>query len=402
MFAIKNATLYTVTGGIIENGTILIDKSKIVGVGNKIKIPAKTKVYDGTGLSITPGFIDAHCHVGIFNEGTGEAGNDGNDFSNPLTPQVKAADGIYPEDEAFDDALQHGVTTLCIGPGSANVIGGQMAVVKPRSYILDEMLITDYVGLKCAFGENPKRVYGSKGVMPTTRMGVAAMLRKALNEAKTYSVKQEFKRQKALAAKKKKKKKGEEPEIPEPVTPEYDKEVVLEVLEGKKSLRAHAHRMDDIQTAIRIAEEFGVNIVIEHCTEGYKIAKYLAKKNISVIIGPMNGTKPKVELKDATLENARMLEKAGVHFAIMTDAPVERIGSLWDNVRLAMRFGLSREGGLEAITIRPARILGMDDKLGSLEVGKDADLAIFDGDAYDFMAKIKATVIDGKFSYGKL
>ncbi len=387
MIVLKNAVIHTVANGTIT-GSVAIEDKKIVMVGD-FELPENAEVIDCTGKHITPGFIDAHCHVGVFNEGMGDMGNDGNDATSPTTPQVKAADGIYPEDEAFKDAVSNGVTTLCIGPGSANVIGGQMCVVKPISHILEEMLVNDYVGLKCAFGENPKRVYGSKGTMPETRMGVAAVLRKALQDADSYRIKRDFQLNKPQ--------KDDEPK--EPFIPEYDKEIIVEVLENKKKLRAHAHRMDDIQTAIRIAREFNVGIVIEHCTEGFKIADYLAKNNIPVIIGPINGTKPKVELKDATLESAKILDEAGVKFSMMTDAPVERIGSLFDDIRLAIRYGLNPDSGLRAVTLNPAEILGMQDELGSIETGKSADLNIFSGDPFDFRSVVETVYINGKEEY---
>lgn len=392
MLALTRARIFTVTNGIIEDGTIIVKDGKIDQVGKDVKIPKGIPVYDLAGKSITPGFIDAHCHVGVFNEGTGEIGNDGNDCSNPLAPHLKAADGIYTDDEAFRDALEHGVTTLCIGPGSANVIGGQMALVKPKSRILEEMLLADYIGLKCAFGENPKRVYEQKGIMPLTRMGVAAVLRKALQDALNYQAKKEHHDRD----------KPEEGKEKAPFETNYQHEVLLEVLDGKKPLRAHAHRSDDIQTAIRIAEEFGVRIVIEHCTEGHKIADYLAKKGVSVILGPINTSKPKVELRDATIETAKILEDAGVRFAVMTDAPINRIGDLLDNVRLCVRHGLTRETGLKAITIHPAQILGYEKRLGSIEPGKDADLAVFNGDPFDFMATVSASLIEGEVVYGKI
>ena len=392
MIALKNATIYTITDGILENAILIIDENKIEAVGIGIDIPKSAKVYDLAGKFITPGFIDAHCHVGVFNEGVGDIGYDGNEATSPVTPEVKAVDGVYTDDEAFADALTHGITTLCIGPGSANVVGGQMCVVKNRSNILEEILIEDYVGLKCAFGENPKRVYDSQGKMPSTRMGVGAVLRKTLIDAQNYLNKK--KHHENTPAKK------DEPKAP--FETNYSKEILCEVLEGKKPIRAHAHRTDDIQTAIRIAEEFDVKLVIEHCSEGHKIADFLAKKNVGVIIGPLDGTKPKVELRDMDIKAASILEKAGVEFAIMTDAPVVRIGQLFDDVRKTIRAGHSKENALRTITINPAKILGMDDKLGSIEAGKDADIVIFDRDPYDFNAIVETTIIDGKVLHGKL
>jgi len=392
LFALKNAKVYTVTDGIINNGTILIDGSKIVEVGEDLEIPESAEIHDLKGKSVIPGIIDAHCHVGVFNEGAGDIGCDGNDYSNPITPNIKAADGIWMDDEAFENARNNGITTLCIGPGSANVIGGQMAVLKTGGNILEEMMLDDYVGLKCAFGENPKQVYGPKRIMPITRMGVAAVLRDALIDAKNYLAKKEHH----------KSKKVEKGKTKEPFELKNGMEIIGEVIEGKKPLRAHAHRADDIQTAIRIAEEFGLKIVIEHCTEGHKISEFLAKKGISAIIGPLDTTKPKVELKDATLSIAKELEKAGVKFAIMTDHPVKRIDRLFDDVRACVRDGLSKETALKSVTINPAEILNMGDRLGSISKGKDADLAIFDGDPFDYMAKVICTLIDGEVKAGKL
>jgi imidazolonepropionase-like amidohydrolase len=392
MYALTNANVYTIVNGYQENQTIIIKHDKIEKVGKDIEIPKDIPVYDMTGKFITPGFIDAHCHVGVFNEGAGEPGSDGNDWSDPATPQVKSADGIYPDDEAFMDALTHGVTTLCVAPGSANVVGGQMSVVKPKSNILEKMLITDYVGLKCAFGENPKNVHGSKGKMPTTRMGVAAVLRKELHDALNYKTKKDFELAQPAEDGKEKK----------PFETDFVKECYLPVLEKKVPLRAHAHRMDDIQSAVRIAEEFGLDIVIEHCTEGYKIADYLAEKGIPAILGPYNGTKSKVELKDMSLEAPRLMEEAGVKFALMTDAPIQRIGTLFDDVRLFIRHGMSECAGLKAITQVPAELLGLSDRLGSIEHGKDADLNIFNGNPFDFRSKVETVIIEGKVHFGEL
>lgn len=384
--AYKNAKIYTVTNGIIENGTILVEDGKIIGVGTDLAIGGNTEVFDCTGKSITPGFVEAHCHVGVFNEGAGNPGEDGNNWSSPITPELKAIDAIYPDDIGFDDAREHGVTTLCVGPGSANVMGGQMAVVKPKSNIITEMMVTDFVGLKCAFGENPKRVYGTRNVMPMSRMGVAALLRKTLFEVKNYLDKKQ-----AHEADEEKK---------EPFEKDFAKEVIVQVLKKEKPLRCHAHRMDDIQTAIRIAKEFDVDLVIEHCTEGFKIPKHLIENNVQCIIGPLNGSRSKVELKDMTIDAPKILEENGVDFAITTDAPVERIGSLFDNVRLYIRRGMSDEQGLKSITITPAKILRLEDKIGSIEAGKDADLNIFNGNPFDFRTKLEKVIIDGKTVFG--
>ncbi|PID28299.1 MAG: amidohydrolase [Candidatus Cloacimonadota bacterium] len=392
MYALKNANVYTIVRGYQENQVVIIEEGKIKEIGENVEIPENIPVYDMSGKYITPGFIDAHCHVGVYNEGTGEPGADGNEWCDPVTPHVKSADGIYTDDEAFADALAHGVTALCITPGSANVVCGQMAVVKPKSNILEEMMITDYVGLKCAFGENPKNVHGSQKKMPTTRMGVASVLRRELHNAFNYKTKKEFE----LA------KPAEEGKEKQPFEKDFVKECYLPVLEKKIPLRAHAHRMDDIQTAVRIAEEFGLKIVIEHCTEGYKIADYLAKKGIPAVLGPYNGTKSKVELRHMSLEAPRIMEEAGVKFALMTDAPVQRIGSLFDDVRLFIRHGLSECAALKAVTEVPAELLGLSHRLGSVEAGKDADLNVFDGEPFDFRSKIETVIIEGKVHFGEL
>lgn len=391
-YALVNARVFTISSEVIENGAILINKGLIEKVGGREIVPDGVKCFDLNGASVLPGIIDAHCHVGVFNEGVGDIGSDGNEYGDPLTPDIKAVDGIYTDDEAFFDAISHGITTLCIGPGSANVIGGQMAVVKIRSNILEEMVIDDYVGLKCAFGENPKRVYGSKGKLPFTRMGVAATLRKAFNEAKNYKAERDYHMAKP----------EKEGEPKAPFKRDASKEIILEVLEGKKPIRAHAHRADDIQTAIRIANEYGVRINIEHATEGHKIANYIAGKGISIIIGPLNYSKTKVELRDGTMDAPKILEDAGVHFAVMTDAPVKKIGNLFDDIRLCVRHGVSKETALKSVTLHPAQILGMESRLGTIEAGKDADLVVFNGDPFDFMSTVSATIIDGKVLFGAL
>jgi imidazolonepropionase-like amidohydrolase len=391
---------YAITGVTVHDGrcepaegcTILVADGRIEAVGPEVSARGAERVHDLEGCHVTPGIIDAHCHVGVFNEGTGEVGMDGNDYSDPITPEIRALDGIYTDDEAFDDARASGMTTLGIAPGSANVIGGQIAAMKTRGNIVEEMTITDYVGLKCAFGENPKRVYGAKGKMPTTRMGVAAKLRMALMEARLYGRRKAHHLGRPLR----------EGETRAPFKADYRKEVILRMLHREVPMRAHAHRADDIQSAVRVAGEFGIDLVVEHCTEGHLIADYLARKDVPVIIGPLDTSKSKVELRNATMQGAKRLEQAGVSFALMTDAPVKKIGSLIDDVRNCVRHGVSRQAALAAVTEVPARIMGMTGRIGSLRPGADADIAVFEGDPFDFMSGVRATLVDGVPVHGEL
>ena len=391
-YAITEVTAHTVSNGTVEDCTIVVRDGRISALGRDVPTDGVEVVHSLPGCHVTPGIIDAHCHVGVFNEGVGEVGMDGNDYSDPLTPEIRALDGIYPDDEAFGDARGAGITTLGIAPGSANVIGGQIAALKTGGNITEEMTISDYVGLKCAFGENPKRVYGQKGKMPVTRMGVTAKLRMALMEAGLYGRRKSHHLTSPL----------KEGETRAPFKTDYRKEVLLRVLRREVPLRAHAHRMDDIQSAVRVAEEFGLDLVVEHCTEGHLIADFLARKGIPVIIGPLDGTKPKVELRNASMEGARKLEEAGVAFAVMTDAPVKRVGSLIDDIRNCVRHGVSRDTALRAVTSVPASIMRLAGRIGSLQAGMDADMAVFEDDPFDFMSGVRVTLVNGRAVHGEL
>lgn len=391
-YAITGVTVHGGSSEPVDDCTILVEAGRIAGIGTGLSAEDAPRVHHLQGCHVTPGIVDAHCHVGVFNEGTGEAGMDGNDYSDPITPEIRSLDGIYADDEAFEDARASGITTLGIAPGSANVIGGQIAAMKTGGNIVEEMTISDYVGLKCAFGENPKRVYGAKGKMPTTRMGVTAKLRMALMEAALYGRRKAHHLSKPL----------KEGESRPPFKTDYRNEVILRVLRREVPMRAHAHRADDIQSAVRVAEEFGVDLVVEHCTEGHLIADYLAGKGIPVIIGPLDTSKTKVELRNATMDGAGRLEEAGVSFALMTDAPVKKIGSLVDDVRNCVRHGVSRRAALAAVTEVPARIMGLSGRIGSLRPGSDADMAVFEGDPFDFMSRVRATLVDGVPVHGEL
>ena len=385
MILIKNAKIYTMADTVIENADILIDGKKIKEIGTNIIQPKDSKVIDATGKLVFPGFIDAHCHIGMWEESIGFEGDDGNEMTDPITPHLRAIDAINPMDEAFKNALKGGVTTAATGPGSANVIGGTFTVIKLFGDRIDDMIVVEELAMKCAFGENPKRVYAEKKAMPTTRMGTAAKLRETLAKSMEYMNK--IKAAKNDASK----------------MPAYDMklEAMLPVIKGYIPLKAHAHRADDIFTAIRIAKEFGVKLTLEHCTEGHLIANDLAKEGYPAIVGPTFGNKSKFELQNKTFDTPKVLVEAGVKIAIMTDSPVIPLEHLCMCSALAYKAGLDEMEALKAITINPAQILGIEDRVGSLEVGKDADIVIWDLHPFDLQANVEYTIIDGKIVYQK-
>ena len=383
MLLIKNAKIFTMAGEIIENGCILVEDGKIKEVGVDLVAPLDAEVIDAMGKNVFPGFIDAHCHIGMWEEGIGFEGADGNEMTDPITPHLRAIDAINPRDEAFANAIKGGVTTAATGPGSANVIGGVFSVIKLHGERVDDMVVVENLAMKCAFGENPKRVYNDKKMMPSTRMGTAAKLRETL--AKTV----DYKERKLAAA-------GEPGKMPL-----YDMklEAMLPVINKEIPLKAHAHRADDIFTSIRIAKEFDVLLTLEHCTEGHLIADQLAKEGYPAIIGPSFGNKSKFELNQKTFDTPGIMVKAGVKIAIMTDSPVIPLEYLPMAAALAHKAGLDEMEALKCITINPAEILGIADRLGSIEVGKDADLVIWNGHPFDLQSRVAYTLVDGKVVY---
>lgn len=401
MYALKNATIMTITKGTIENGTLLIDNGKITALGKDVAIPDGATVIDATGKTITPGFIDPHCHTGIFADGIGWDHADGNEMTDPITPHMRALDALNPDDMAWPELVEAGVTTVLTGPGSANLIGGTWICVKtqPKPNVA-EMILLEPAGMKMALGENPRRVYGQQKRMPSTRMGNAAVLRNALFEAQNFMRKQE-KYEADLAEFQQKQADGDE-EAKEPTAPERNlkMEALVKVLKRELKARIHAHRADDIMTAIRISEEFGLDYTIEHCTEGYKIADILAQKEVSVTCGPALLSRPKFEMRGMTPKNPGILAKAGVKVAIQTDE-MSAVKFLPLNAALAVRYGMPKEEALKAITINAAVIIGVDDRIGSLEVGKDADLLVLPGDPLDFMSTPEMVFIDGELVYTK-
>lgn len=372
MYIVKNATLYMGTGEIIENGSFLVKDGKFSEINSDETVDCKT--LDMQGKTITPGLIDVHTHLGVF-----EDGHDFNEMSSPVTPHIRAIDGINPNDRAFMDARKGGVTTVQIMPGSANVIGGEMLIVKTYGNIVDQMAVRTLSGLKAATGENPKKVYGSKGKMPMTRMGVAATLRKKLVEGQNYLEK--------LAAGK-----GER---------DLELEIIGKVLKREIPLRVHAHRSEDIATVLRIKKEFNLEITIEHCTEGHLIADYIAEHDVKVSVGPTMSSRSKLELSEMGWYTLPALEAAGVPVSITTDHPVVPIEHLMTSAIYAVKNGnYSEESALKAITINAAKHLGIENQIGSIEVGKDADFVVWDGDPFDLRTEVVETYINGEVVYG--
>ncbi|MTI46776.1 MAG: amidohydrolase [Firmicutes bacterium] len=384
MLLIKNGKIFTITGDIINKGSILVENGRIKEIGKDIVAPLDAEVIDAEGKVVMPGFIEAHCHLGIHEEGIGFEGNDGNEAVNPVTPHLRGIDGINPMDGTLKEAYEAGITCACTGPGSANVVGGQFVTIKTYGDRVDDMVVQNPSAMKIAFGENPKRVYNSQKKSPTTRMAVAAILRETLFKAKEYNEKLEL-------AKEDKSKK-----------PDFDMELdaMAKVIRKEIPLKAHAHRADDIFTAIRIAKEFDVDITLDHCSEGHMIIDHLVEEDKAAIIGPTLGHRGKFETKNKTFETPGILNRAGIKVAITTDAPVVPLQHLPICAGKAVDAGMDEMEALRAITIYPAEILGISDRVGSLEIGKDADIVIFDGNPIlDVDCKTYATIINGKVVY---
>jgi len=379
MLAITGGKVITMTGAVYDPGVVLVENGKIVAVHPGKSAPAGAAVVDATGLLVLPGFIDAHSHVGIAEEIYREEGDDTNEITDPITPQLRALDAVNPADLGFKDALSGGVTALVTGPGSANVIGGEMLVMKTSGRVIDEMVLRRPAGIKAALGENPKRSYGRDKKAPATRMASAALMREALARAQDYREKLD----RAASGG------GERPDR------DLKCEALLPVLRREIPLRVHAHRADDIMTAVRIADEFKLRLIIEHCTEGYLVADELAARGVMAVVGPVITNRAKVELQGVTLETARVLTEAGVPLAIMTDHPVVPVQYLALSAGLTVRGGLSEERALRAITLDAARLLGLGHRLGSLEPGKDADIVLWSGHPFDTRARVRKVFING-------
>lgn len=384
MRLIKNGKILTMAGKSYDNGCVLIDGQRIVAVEEYIKATKEMEVIDARGGWVMPGIIEAHCHLGITEEKKGMEGDDCNEMTDPVTPYLRAIDGINTLDAAFDDAVRAGITTVMVGPGSSNVVGGQFAVIKTKGRVIDELILKAPAAMKVAFGENPKKEYGGKDKMPGTRMAIAGLLREELFKANAYMKKKEaFVRGEG---------KGDFEE-------DFRMEPWLPVLRKKIPLKAHVHRADDIMTVIRIAKEYDLNLTIDHCSEGYLIPEEVARSGFPAIVGPALTTRNKIEVQNVSFKTPGILKEQGVLIAITTDHPVTPIQYLPKCAGFAVRDGLDLEEGLKAITINAAKICGVADRIGSLEPGKDADIAIFSDNPMQTLTHTWYTLINGEVVY---
>jgi imidazolonepropionase-like amidohydrolase len=380
--AIVGGRVVPIAGAEIDGGTVLIENGKISAVGDSVAVPDGVRVVDAAGSWVLPGFIEAHGHVGVSEEAEGWAGQDTNEMTEPVTAHVRAIDAINPADLGFRDAISGGVLAVNVNPGSGNPIGGQTVALKCWGRTVDQMALRQPSGMKAALGENPKRVYGEQKKTPSTRLGTAAVIRGALVDAANYLQRIDAEHAKPEAERK-------------PVDRDLKLEALGKVLRREIPWRQHCHRADDIATAIRIADEFGYDLVIDHGTEAHLLADIIAARGIPVIIGPLFTSRSKVELRNRSLANPGRLARAGVTIAITTDHPVVPINFLVHQASLAVKDGLDRETALAALTINPARIAGIDDRLGSIEPGKDADLVLWSGDPLDVLSRAERVFMDG-------
>ena len=385
MLLLKNGNVMTMAGPAFV-GDVAIENGKIVAVGQSLSY-SDAEVRDVTGMTVMPGIVDPHCHIGMWEDAMGFEGADGNECTNPITPELRAIDAINPYDRCFEEAAAGGVTTCVTGPGSANVIGGQFVAIKTYGDSVEDMVLRFPVAVKAAFGENPKRVYNGKNQTPSTRMATAALMRKALREAQEYNEKLE-------------RGKADPEKMPER---NLGKEILARVIRRELPMKIHAHRADDILTAIRICREFKLRYTLDHCTEGYlitdKLKEALSEDCEGIIVGPLLTDRSKIELKNLSFKAPKVLEQAGIEYAMMTDHPVTPEQYLPICTAVAVREGASEEGALKAITINAAKITGIADRVGSIEVGKDADIAVFSGHPFDFRSRCVLTLVNGKVAH---
>ena len=380
--AIVGGRVLPIEGTPFEDGVILIEDGRIAALGRDLRVPDGVERVDAGGKVVLPGLVDAHVHVGVHEEAQGWAGQDTNESTNPVTPHVRALDGVNPDDLGFQDALSGGVLTVNVNPGSGNPIGGQTVALRCSGRTVDEMVLRSPSGLKSALGENPKRVYGDRKEFPSTRLGTAAVIREAFVKTTNYLAKLE-------------RTNGE------PVERDLRWEALGMVLRREIPWRQHCHRADDIATALRLADEFGYRLVIDHGTEAMLLADRIAERGVPVLIGPLLTSRSKVELRNRSLANPGRLAAAGVEIGIITDHPVVPIHLLHVQAALAVKEGLDPAGALRAVTIVPARVLGVDDRVGSLEPGKAATLCIWSGDPLDVRSRVEAAWIDGRQVLGQ-
>lgn len=377
---ISNGKIYTMEGDVIERGYVRTKGSVIEEIGEMSSLINREgeEQIDVSGAWVLPGLIEAHAHIGITEEKWGIIGDDCNEETNPVTASLRAIDAVNPMDPAFHDAIRAGITSVMTGPGSANVVGGQFVFMKTQGRCVDHMILKSPAAMKVALGENPKTAYGDKGQYPSTRMGTASLLRKTLSDARQYQ---------------KEKKDGTLDKD------DFELESWLPVLRREIPMKVHAHRADDILTAIRIAKEFELDITIDHGTEAHLIADEVLASGFPVIVGTDLTSRSKIEVQNMNFKTAGILERAGILFAITTDHPVALIQYLPICAGLSVRYGLRMEEALKAITIYPARICRVDDRVGSLSPGKDADIAIFTGNPMETFTKTLYTIIDGEVVY---
>ena len=382
MLAITNGRLYTMAGPGYERGTVLIDGDKILDTGERVTIPSSAEIIDAAGKVVMPGFVESHSHVGIWGDSVGWEGRDFNETSEPITPHMRASDGVNPRDPAVKDVLAAGITTFITGAGSANLIGGEWAALKPVGTIVDEMILREPCGLKMALGENPKRVYGDQKKSPITRMGQAALIREAFLKAQKYA-----------RAVEKAEREGSEP-------PDRDLrlEPLVRALRREERTRVHAYTVQDITNAVHLAREFGLDLVIEHAFEAHLIADFLAREGVKVSIGPFHMGRQKKEMEAMSFAAPGILARAGVTVAIHMDT-TGSTALLPIFAGLAVRAGMDEQDALMAITLNAARVAGVDDRVGSLEPGKDADVIVLSGHPFDLMTQVERVLINGKVAY---
>ena len=385
MYIIKNANLISMAARNYEITDILVEGKTIKKIGHiNPKDYPNAKVIDAKENYVTPGIVDPHCHVGLYEEAIGFEGADGNEMTSPVTPELRGIDAVKPQDVAFIEARDHGVTTVVTGPGSANCIGGTFTALKTYGQTIDDMILVKETSMKMALGENPKRVYSSKSQTPATRMATTAVIREALSKARDYKDKMNAYEENLKANKEAKK-------------PDFNMKwaSLSRVFDGFP-VKIHAHQQDDIVTAIRIMEEFDLKGSIEHATEAHLIPDYIKNHQIPLIIGPTLGSKSKYELRNKSFKSAKILKDHGIQFAIMTDHPVIHLSNALTQLGIFVREGLEELDALKAVTIEAAKINDIDQYVGSIEEGKDADIVIWDGHPLHYLTKTKHVMINGK------
>ncbi|HEX8133152.1 MAG TPA: amidohydrolase [Actinomycetes bacterium] len=377
MLAIVGGEVVPIEGTPFRDGVILVEDGAIRALGTDVRVPDGVERVDATGKVVLPGLVDAHTHLGVHEEAEGWAGDDTNEMTDPVTPHVRALDGINPADLGFADAIAGGVLTVNVNPGSGNPIGGQTAAVRCAGRTVDEMVLRAPSGVKSALGENPKRVYSDRKEFPSTRLGTAAAIRDAFVKTGNYLAKRD---------------RGDG----EPVDRDLRWDTLAMVLRREIPWRQHCHRTDDIATALRLADEFGYRLVIDHGTEAAPLADRIAERGVPVLIGPLLTSRSKVELRNRSLANPGRLAAAGVELGIVTDHPVVPVQLLYVQAALAVKEGLDPAAALRAVTLVPARVVGVDDRVGSLLAGKAATLCIWSGDPLDVRSRVEAAWIEGR------